>query len=254
MWFVPGSALTDEQLKTMPTQVASRMPAALLRVTKRLAPMLDIPVLEMQAATPNIRQRSLIDQLGHNLSTHGSDKSTTHDYHTLYGLILSVLGDSPRILEIGLGSNNLEIASNMGVNGKPGASLRAFRDFAPSATVHGADIDSTIKVEGCKTFTVDQTNPASFSTIRLEGEPLYDLIIDDGLHSPDANLNTLDFALSCLAEGGFIVIEDITPASLAIWRTVQHLFLSTSYQSFLIKARSAFVFVVSNRLSLPGMW
>jgi hypothetical protein len=36
MWFVPNSALTDEQCKTMPQEVALRMPDALQRVFQKL--------------------------------------------------------------------------------------------------------------------------------------------------------------------------------------------------------------------------
>ena len=37
----------------------------------------------------------------------------------------------------------------------------------------------------------------------------FDLIIDDGLHYQLSNLNTLNYALSSLNKGGYLVIEDI---------------------------------------------
>ena len=63
------------------------------------------------------------------------------------------------IFEIGLGSINTKIVSNMGKFGKPGASLRAFRDFCPNAIIYGADIDQSIlfKEERIKTL-VEQIN------------------------------------------------------------------------------------------------
>ena len=44
----------------------------------------------------------------------GSDKSTGHNYHYLYAAILSSLigASNPRILEIGLGTNNPAVMSN----------------------------------------------------------------------------------------------------------------------------------------------
>jgi hypothetical protein len=82
-----------------------------------------------------IQLASLFDQ-------YGSDKSNHHNYHLLYGGLLGPKRSSQlRILEIGLGTNNPDILSNMGPGGKPGASLRAFRDFCPNAQLFGADID-----------------------------------------------------------------------------------------------------------------
>ena len=71
------------------------------------------------------------------------------------------------IFEIGLGTNYKNIVSNMGINGKPGASLRAFRDYCPNASVFGADIDKRIlfEEERIKTFYVDQTDPVTFDPI-----------------------------------------------------------------------------------------
>ena len=45
------------------------------------------------------------------------------------------------LIECGLGTNNINFKSSMGINGKPGASLRMWRDFFPSARIIGVDID-----------------------------------------------------------------------------------------------------------------
>ena len=89
---------------------------------------------------------------------YGSDK-TKHEYHLIYSVILSVV--KPKcLLEIGMGTNNEKVFSNMSKYGHPGASLRAFRDFLPSTEIYGADIDKEIlfKEERINTFYVDQTN------------------------------------------------------------------------------------------------
>ena len=72
------------------------------------------------------------------------------------------------LLEIGLGSNNTDLVSSMGKEGKPGASLRAFRDFCINAEVIGADIDKRIlfKEDRIKTFYVDQTNNSSLDNFK----------------------------------------------------------------------------------------
>ena len=48
------------------------------------------------------------------------------------------------VLEIGMGMNNHKYISTMGGGGKPEASLRAFRDELPNASIRGADIDADI--------------------------------------------------------------------------------------------------------------
>src|SRR4029077_16894203 len=50
----------------------------------------------------------------------GSDKSPGHNYHHLYGEILKDKDDISCVLEIGVGTNNLDIVSNMGTRGVPG--------------------------------------------------------------------------------------------------------------------------------------
>ena len=72
---------------------------------------------------------------------HGSDKANLHNYHYIYAQILSPYIENLKIFEIGLGTNNTDTLSNMGKYGKPGASLRAFRDSFPQALIHGADVD-----------------------------------------------------------------------------------------------------------------
>lgn len=63
------------------------------------------------------------------LNFYGSDKANYHDYHLIYSSIFKDETKVKKILEIGLGTDNTKLLSNMGKNGKPGASLRAFRDF-----------------------------------------------------------------------------------------------------------------------------
>ena len=248
MWFYPNSALTEEQFQSMPLEVARRTPEAFLRVIHSLANSpLPLPI-QLDEVVFSAREQAAIATIGSMFSQNGSDKASVHNYHLLYGAILKGLNRSPRILEIGLGSNNPSIASNMGSTGRPGASLRAFRSYSPGAIVHGADIDETITVDGCKIFTIDQTNPSSFQAIRLEGESSYDLIIDDGLHSPDANLNTLQFALTMMSIDGSIVIEDISPSAVPVWDMLRYYFRGTGLNAYLFKASVSYVFLVTRSL------
>jgi len=158
---------------------------------------------------------------GETFKRHGSDKSSVHDYHRVYCRIFQKLGlDAPNILEIGLGSNNAGVPSNMGRKGKPGASLRAWRELFPSSNVVGADIDSSIlfQEQNITTYELDQTSRKSWESFSHKiGSMRFNLIVDDGLHSPTANLKTLLYGINLLQEDGYLVVEDIHPRSVPIW-------------------------------------
>tara|TARA_B100001094_G_C17985601_1_gene697492 strand:- start:89 stop:880 length:792 start_codon:yes stop_codon:yes gene_type:complete len=154
------------------------------------------------------------DELGDLFNDFGSDKAAKHDYYIFYSYILNKLNTDSKlnILEIGLGTNNPNLISNMGITGKPGASLRAFKNFLPNSFIFGADIDKNIlfNESRIKTTYVDQLNDETFKDMdNIFGNIKYDLIIDDGLHSICANLNTLIYALDKVKDNGWIVIEDI---------------------------------------------
>tara|TARA_B110000483_G_scaffold42267_1_gene52531 strand:+ start:4971 stop:5726 length:756 start_codon:yes stop_codon:yes gene_type:complete len=191
------------------------------------------------------------DKLGNVLKMNHSDKSTSHDYHYLYYFILNKLNnENLNILEIGLGTNDPNLVSSMGSGGRPGASLYAFKEYLPKANIYGADIDKNIlfNEDRIKTCFVDQLDLKSFENIKNTfGKIQYDLIIDDGLHSIGANLNTLLFALDNVKLHGWIVIEDIhIPDN---WYTI-HYFLSKSnkYNCELIKARGGFLYAINRIL------
>jgi SAM-dependent methyltransferase len=155
---------------------------------------------------------------------HGSDKSTRHDYHFLYEYFLRGRRQAPlKILEIGIGTNQEDVLSHMGPEGKPGASLRAFSEWAPQAELIGADIDTRVLFnEGrIKTFFVDQLKPETIRELCRRFAPhSFDLIVDDGLHTPEANLNFLLGAIDLLKEDGTLVIEDVAPRHLVFWTAV----------------------------------
>ena len=62
---------------------------------------------------------------------HGSDKANSHNYHHVYGAILRQPECASAVFGIGLGTHHTGVVSNTGAHGRPGSSLRAFRDFLP---------------------------------------------------------------------------------------------------------------------------
>ena len=100
----------------------------------------------------------------------------------------------------------------MGKDGKPLASLRAWRDFFPNAKIFGADIDRKIlkDEERIKTYYVDQTNPSSikemFTQIKVAK---FDIILEDGLHEYNANICCFENSINFLEKDGIYIIEDV---------------------------------------------
>ena len=121
-----------------------------------------------------------------------------------------------RVFECGLGTSNPGFADNMGPGGRPGASLRAWRDYFPDASVFGGDIDRAVlfNEERITTFHVDQTSPKS---IRLMWQQVgcsdFDFIVDDGLHTFHAGSCFFENSIAHLREGGIYVIEDVTSSN-----------------------------------------
>ena len=182
------------------------------------------------------------------LTSNGSDKALL-GYADIYQIIFAAINakskqSNPIIVEIGIGSRNPALVSNMGAFGTPGASLRAFSEFAPTANIVGGDIDlATLFQENrIATFHVDQLRQDSLHQFLIKSGK-YDLLIDDGLHELDANLNTLTVALAHTKIGSWIVIEDISPDRSIEWLAVAKL-LRDQYLCWLVKAPHSLVFVV----------
>ena len=151
----------------------------------------------------------------------GSDKAS-HHYTPLYSALFRERRDQPlRVFELGLGSNNLSVLSNMGVFGAPGASLRGWRQFFPRALVYGADVDRGILFEEdrIKTFYCDQLDRSSIHELwsRPDLRDGMDVIIEDGLHTFEANLSFLEESLEHLRPNGVYITEDISWDSLEGW-------------------------------------
>jgi hypothetical protein len=245
--FHPNSAGSTLDLATSAMQAAKQ-------VFPRMADLLREAGIPIGTAEPIESFASQEDDLtaAHELKTlfdkHGSDKASVQRYHLVYGRILKARQQIRGILEIGLGTNNTDVLSHMGTEGKPGASLRAFREFLPNATIYGADIDRRIlfQEERIETFWVDQTDPATLSELSSRIPKGLDMILDDGLHSPNANLAVIAFALKQVKVGGWIVIEDISHRALPVWEVVMAM-LPKSYESYLLRESKEQLVLVMQR-------
>jgi hypothetical protein len=241
--FVPSSAGNPDDVSALTARAISQSFPFLSELVRQYRPgaVRTMNVLEFCTLADFDRAnqfKALCDQ-------YGSDKALSHNYQYLYGPILKDRERVTAVLEIGLGTNNADVVSNMGQHGRPGASLRAFRDFLPNALIFGADVDRRIlfQEERIKTYFVDQTDLASFAELEGATAQEFDLIIDDGLHAPNANIAVLIFGLKKLKVGGWLVVEDIPARAAAVWHVVSAL-LPETYQTQLIQTAMALVFAV----------
>jgi hypothetical protein len=161
---------------------------------------------------------------------YGSDKGSltsaghayswpAHTYTDFYSQIWSHCRYSVRrVFECGLGTNNTSVPSNMGALGKPGASLRVWRDYFPNAEIVGADVDKSVLFQESRisTFHVDQLDPHLIRRMwDAVGDPGFDFMIDDGLHTFQAGVTLFENSISRLIPNGIYVIEDVGAGDLA---------------------------------------
>jgi len=156
----------------------------------------------------------------------GSDKGlSSHNYTTFYSAIFRGKRRLKirRVFELGIGSNNLDTPSNMGVEGTPGASLRGWRGYFPNATVFGADIDKGILFDEDRihTYYCDQQDSKSINSMWVKNRELrenFDFIVEDGLHSFRPNICFLESSVNKLKVGGIYVVEDVDEYVIRLWQ------------------------------------
>ena len=175
------------------------------------------------------------------------DKGRQHDYTTVYSALFKKRCEQPlRVFELGLGTNNPDAPSNMGVFGSPGASLRGWRELFPHALLYGADIDRAIlfQEDRIMTFYCDQLDRSSIRELWLHPDLQdgMDIIIEDGLHTFEANVSFLEGSLDHLRPGGIYVAEDIMWSDVDKWYDRLEAIYSKKYPTY----EFAFV-VLANR-------
>jgi len=169
----------------------------------------------------------LCDKYG---SDKGEIKSTGHPYlwpsHSYADFVERLFGHCREhvkaVFECGLGTNNPALASNMGLNGQPGASLRVWREYFLAAEIVGVDIDRDIlfQEDRISTYYCDQTDKQSIAAMWDQCQiKEFDLMIDDGLHEFGAGRTLLENSFHKLKSGGIYIIEDVSVGSLIDYKS-----------------------------------
>jgi len=147
------------------------------------------------------------------MTSFGSDKGRGwHNYTTFYNFIFKdIRKNVQNVFELGLGTNNPNILSNMGGGGTPCGSLRGWRAYFENANIYGADIDRDILFQEnrLKTYYCDQTSPESIDVLKQNFNFEFDIIIEDGLHKFEANKTFFENFIGTVKDGGYFIIEDV---------------------------------------------
>lgn len=146
-------------------------------------------------------------ELGYLFNKYGCDKSSKHHYDNIYHPQLMHLRDKPiKLLEVGIFR---------------GESLQAWLDYFPNAEIFGIDVFTRVDPKQIavlqnprvKWFKMDSTSHGVTEALRaFVGEDIkFDVIVDDGLHTPRANADTFSNLIPLLADDGKYFIEDVWP-------------------------------------------
>lgn len=140
-----------------------------------------------------------------------------HTYSpSYYELLNPIKHQVKNMLEIGIG--NIPLMTQIIPEGYiPGASIKAWRDFFPNATVYAVDILTEVLFEDerIKTYQLDQSSIESIqsfiNTVRKETSEdfIFDYIIDDGSHIIDHMIISGYEFPKYLKKDGIYIIEDI---------------------------------------------
>ena len=154
---------------------------------------------------------------------YGCDKAKKHHYHTVYQPEFEPLQTEPiNILEVGVFK---------------GESASVWIDFFPNATVYGLDIFVRVSAEDIpilqhprvKWLKGDSTHPSVSGAIQKAWPDVqFDIIIDDGLHTPEANAQTFKNLFPFVKSTGSYYVEDVWPLDIASQKDLQHYWLQKS--------------------------
>lgn len=146
----------------------------------------------------------------------------SHTYSDYYDMIFAGCRDKvTKVAEIGIGTNNPNLISSMHTLGRPGASLRVWRDYFPNANIVGGDIDADIlfRESRISTYYINQLDPNSIYKFWLStNEKDFDFILDDGLHTFMAGSTLFTNSIKYLSSTGVYVIEDVTFSDLLLYQ------------------------------------
>jgi len=155
------------------------------------------------------------------------DKHMKHKYDTVYEpLFEKHKDDEINILEIGIFK---------------GASTMALLDYFPNAQIHCIDVFTRVAMQDTLCYGRDRVHLLKGDSQNMAigprmhskwGALKFDIIIDDAMHTPAANMKTLNAILPHLAEGGTYYIEDVWPLESMTSEELSHPWLKRNAHAY----------------------
>tara|TARA_B110000211_G_scaffold30222_1_gene30692 strand:- start:3323 stop:4666 length:1344 start_codon:yes stop_codon:yes gene_type:complete len=153
------------------------------------------------------------------LNNSETDKNTGHSYLPLYDSLLNPLKHTAKnILEIGV---------------MTGGSIKLWYDYFPNATIYGCDIADNIKLTEIKNnsriildLSVNAYDPTIIKKKFINTNIKFDLVLDDGPHSLQSQVDCILLYTQLLTNDGILIIEDVQDISWfdhLIYHTPEHL-------------------------------
>ena len=144
-----------------------------------------------------------------------------HHYHKVYEKdFASLRNENINILEVGIWK---------------GTSHSTWHEYFPNAQIYGIDIFSRMKPEDVKILSeervhwlkADTTHKETYDIVKEWGVQ-FDIIIDDGRHTPEANANTFINLIDFLKEDGSYYIEDVWPLDIMTEKEWNHRWIKSN--------------------------
>jgi hypothetical protein len=150
------------------------------------------------------------------LNKHASDKQSQNGYAPIYHALFKNLRHAcVHLLEIGIGTLLPNVYCSMYGHDlpgyRPGASLRAWRDYFvnPDSRIYGMDVQpDTMITDEPRIFTV-LCNSVDKNCVNETLAGPFDIVVDDGSHIAEQQILTLKNIWPFLAANGLYVIEDV---------------------------------------------
>lgn len=155
------------------------------------------------------------------------DKGYKHGYEKVYAPAMeSKRNDEINILEVGIFK---------------GVSIEAWLDYFPNATIYAIDIFTRVtpgelpilKKDRVKWLKADSLNQNLQNKLKSTwGDVKFDFIIDDGMHTPEANKLTFDNLKSFLKDDGVYFIEDAWPIDIMSGQEMGHPWIRSNQEEY----------------------
>lgn len=168
---------------------------------------------------------------------YGCDKSSKgHYYYTEYEKHLEPIREEPiNILEVGIFK---------------GTSIAAFHDYLPNAQIYGVDVFTRVAAKDIDALKRDRVHwlKADSTKVDLEskiqdqwGDIKFDVIIDDGLHTPEANMLTFNNLIDRLKDDGVFYVEDAWPLDIMSAAELNHQWIKKNQDLYTILKMNQFL-------------